>query len=101
VVIAHNPDLKLTELARILNVARSGAVTVVDALSELGHVARHASATDKRAFRLALTPKGKRALSAITRAVVAHDKRIVSMLTAQEQTQLMTLLERMVGSQSP
>jgi hypothetical protein len=33
--------------------------------------------------------------------VVAHDKRIVSMLTAQEQTQLMTLLERMVGSQSP
>jgi len=101
VVIAHNPDLKLTELARILNVARSGAVTVVDALSELGYVARHASPTDKRAFRLLLTLKGKKALAAITGAVVAHDERIVSMLTAEEQTQLMALLERMVGSESP
>jgi len=101
VVIAHNPDLKLTELARILNVARSGAVTVVDALSELGYVARHASATDKRAFRLLLTPRGKKALAAITGAVVAHDRRIVSMLNAEEQSQLMALLGRMVGSDSP
>ena len=101
VVIAHNPDLKLTELARVLNVARSGAVTVVDALSELGYVARHDSATDKRAFRLLLTAKGKKALSAITSAVQAHDKRIVSMLTSDEQAQLMALLGRMVGVESP
>jgi DNA-binding MarR family transcriptional regulator len=101
VVIGNNPDLKLTELARVLNVARSGAVTVVDALSELGYVARHESATDKRAFRLLLTAKGKKALTAITNAVLEHDQRIVSMLTSDEQAQLMALLGRMVGVQSP
>lgn len=101
VVIANNPDLKLTELARVLNVARSGAVTVVDALSELGYVARHDSTTDKRAFRLLLTAKGKKALAAITNAVQEHDKRIVAMLTADEQAQLMALLGRMVGATSP
>ncbi|MEY4509874.1 MAG: hypothetical protein RLZZ450_1996 [Pseudomonadota bacterium] len=101
VVIANNPDLKLTDLARILNVARSGAVTLVDALSELGHVARHASATDKRAFRLSLTTKGKKTLTQIARAVREHDRRIVCMLTVSEQTQLMSLLGRMVGSGEP
>jgi DNA-binding MarR family transcriptional regulator len=101
VLIANNPDLKLTDLSRILNVARSGAVTVVDALSELGYVERHASATDKRAYRLLLTPRGKKALTQITRAVHEHDRRIVSMLTAPEQTQLMSLLARMVGSSEP
>ena len=101
VVIANNPDLKLTELARVLNVARSGAVTVVDALSELGYVARHDSATDKRAFRLLLTARGKRALSSITSAVLEHDRRIVSMLSSDEQAQLMALLGRMVGLTSP
>jgi DNA-binding MarR family transcriptional regulator len=96
VVIAHNPDLKLTELARILNVARSGAVTLVDALSELGYVVRHPSETDKRAFRLRVTPKGKQALASITPAVQQHDARIVSMLSGAEQRQLLALLGRMV-----
>lgn len=101
VLIANNEDLKLTDLSRILNVARSGAVTLVDALSDLGYVARRASATDKRAFRLQLTTKGKKALTQITRAVREHDQRIVSMLTVPEQTALMSLLSRMVGSQEP
>lgn len=101
VLIANNKDLKLTDLSRILNVARSGAVTLVDALSDLGYVARHASTTDRRAFRLQLTPKGKKALTQITRAVREHDQHIVSMLTATEQTQLMRLLERMVGTAQP
>jgi DNA-binding MarR family transcriptional regulator len=97
VIIAHNPDLKLTELARILGVARSGAVTLIDALSALGFVVRRDSPTDKRAFRLALTAKGKRALEAITQAVQEHDQRIMSMLNEREQTQLMELLRRMAG----
>lgn len=97
VIIDHNPNLKLTELARILGVARSGAVTLIDALTALGYVVRQDSPTDKRAFRLALTPKGKRALTAITSAVEQHDKRIVSMLNPGEQSQLMELLRRMAG----
>ena len=97
VIIANNPELKLADLARILGVARSGAVTLIDALSALGYVARRDSPKDRRAFHLGLTSKGKRALGAITRAVKAHDQRIVSMLDAHEQKQLMDLLRRMAS----
>ena len=97
VIIAQNPDLKLTDLARILGVARSGAVTLIDALSAPGYVAREASRSDRRAFRLVLTAKGKRALVEITAAVEQHDRRIVSMLSAEEQQRLMDLLRRMAG----
>lgn len=58
-VIAHNPDLKLTELAGILGVARSGAVLLVDTLEAMGMVERLPSPVDRRAFRLALTDKGR------------------------------------------
>ncbi|HEX6244414.1 MAG TPA: MarR family transcriptional regulator [Polyangiales bacterium] len=97
VIIDHNRDLKLTELARILGVARSGAVTLIDALSGLGYVSRHASRSDRRAFRLVLTSKGKRALAQISQAVEQHDRRIVSMLSPEERDRLMELLRRMAG----
>jgi DNA-binding MarR family transcriptional regulator len=97
VIIANNPELTLADLARILGVARSGAVTLIDALSALGYVARRDSPRDRRAFQLALTSKGKRALGAITRAVRDHDRRIVSMLSAREQRQLMDMLRRMAS----
>ena len=60
VLMSRNPDLKLTELARVLNVARSGAVTIVDSLVELGYVARHDVPADKRAIRLRVTTAGTR-----------------------------------------
>ena len=97
VIIADNPELKLADLARILGVARSGAVTLIDALSALGYVVRRDSPKDRRAFHLELTSKGKRALGAITRAVKDHDRRIVAMLSAGEQKQLMDLLRRMAS----
>jgi DNA-binding MarR family transcriptional regulator len=97
VIIAENPDLKLTELARVMGVARSGAVALVDFLAERGYVARLDSPTDKRAFQLRITASGKRALAAMTEAVRDHDARIVGMLTNADQGQLMGLLRRMVG----
>lgn len=97
VIISENPGLKLTELAKILAVARSGAVVLVDALSELGYVLRRDSVSDRRAFQLALTAKGRRALQAISREVQAHDRRISSMLSKQEQVQLRAMLRRMAG----
>jgi DNA-binding MarR family transcriptional regulator len=94
VIIDRNPDLKLTELARVLDVARSGAVTLVDALEAPGYVARHASPTDGRAFGLRLTARGKKALAQITAAVEAHDRRVTAALSAAERAQLKRLLDR-------
>ncbi|WP_409348855.1 MarR family winged helix-turn-helix transcriptional regulator [Ralstonia syzygii] len=96
-VIAHNPDLKLTELASILGVARSGAVLLVDTLEAMGMVERHPSPVDRRAFRLALSDKGAATLQDLTRVVVAHDARVTAHLSADERQTLLELLNKLAA----
>lgn len=96
-VISRNPALKLTQLAQILGIARSGAVLVVDALAAMGYVERQPSPGDRRACSLALTERGRADLAAITEAVCAHDRRMVGRLDADEAQHLMRLLRRVAG----
>jgi len=91
-IISLNPRLKLTHLADTLGIARSGAVTLVDALAEMGYVERHPSPGDRRAYSLALTERGERDLAEITAAVREHDARVAQRLRAGEARQLMALL---------
>lgn len=93
-LIASNAELKLTDLARILGIARSGAVQLVDQLQAMGYVTRRDAVADKRAYALTLTPAGRRAHASITRAVQAHDQRISAQLSDAERTQLIALLGR-------
>lgn len=97
VVISRNPGLKLSLLAQILGIARSGGVLLVDALQELGYVERLASESDRRAWGLVLTAAGRRDLKAITAAVAAHDRRMSRMLDEAEKAQLVGLLKRVAG----
>jgi DNA-binding MarR family transcriptional regulator len=94
-IIAGNPDLKLTELARILGIARSGAVLLIDALEDMKLVERRPSRSDRRAHSLALTATGRKTLEAVTQAVCEHDARIASALTEQERATLLDLLGRL------
>jgi DNA-binding MarR family transcriptional regulator len=88
VIVSHNPGLKLTQLAKVMGIARSGAVILVDALEELGYMQRHPVPEDRRAFSLALTKKGQADLAAITAAVQLHDERMAQSLAPDEQSQL-------------
>jgi DNA-binding MarR family transcriptional regulator len=94
-IIAGNPDLKLTELARILGIARSGAVLLIDALEDMKLVVRRPSRSDRRAHSLALTATGRKTLEAVTQAVCEHDARIASGLSEQERATLLDLLGRL------
>lgn len=95
VIISRNPHLKLTELARILGIARSGAVLLVDALQEMNLVARRPAAGDRRAYSLVLTAAGRRTLEAATQAVIRHDAHVGSVLSEDEQATLKALLARL------
>jgi DNA-binding MarR family transcriptional regulator len=101
VIISRNPRLKLTALANVLGIARSGAVALIDSLESMGYVRRVPSPTDRRALGLVLTPKGELDLVAIIQAVQAHDQHMGQTLTASEQQQLMALLARIAGFQPP
>ena len=95
VIIANNPGLKLTDLARILGIARSGAVMLIDALEGMGYVARlPARSGDRRAHALELTSKGEGDLQAIVEAVVEHDRRMTRALNDDERHTLVGMLQR-------
>jgi DNA-binding MarR family transcriptional regulator len=95
VIVSLNPGLKLTQLAKIMGIARSGAVILVDALEEMGYMVRMPVPEDRRAFSLQLTVKGQQDLIAITQAVTRHDEEATRMLSAGEQSSLRGLLMRL------
>ncbi len=97
VIVSRNPGLKLTQLAKIMGIARSGAVILVDALEELGYTQRQPMPDDRRAFSLSLTTKGQADLVEIIRAVQEHDARMAANLAEPEQTQLLSLLARLAA----
>ena len=97
VVISRNPSLKLTQLAKVLGIARSGAVMLVDALEDLGYVERLDVPEDRRAFGLALTAKGQADLVAITQAVVQQDQLAARPLGAAGSEQLLAMLQRLAN----
>ena len=90
--MGHHPGLKLTQLAKIMGIARSGAVILVDALEELGYMVRQPAPEDRRAFSLALTEKGKQDLVQISQAVEDQDRAVIKPLTSTEQQELHRLL---------
>lgn len=94
-LIAANPNLKLTDLARILGIARSGAVQLVNQLQALGYVERQDVQHDKRAYSLAMTAEGDVVLAQITQAVQAHDTRISQQLSAADKQRLISLLGKL------
>lgn len=97
VIISRNAGLKLTELANILGIARSGAVALIDSLEGLAYVERRPSPTDRRALGLFMTPKGEQDLVSIIEAVQAHDRRVAGSLTFDEFVQLNQLLAKVMN----
>ncbi len=100
VIVSRNPGLKLTQLARIMGIARSGSVSLVDALEALGYIQRLPMPGDRRAFGLALTAKGEADLVAISAAVQAHDDRMAQALSPDERSVLRGLLSRLCETQA-
>src|SRR5690554_3048585 len=94
-LIRHNTDMKLTDLARAMGIARSGAVEVVNSLEKLGYVRRSASPTDRRAYALVLTREGDEVLDEVTALIREHDARVSARLSDEETTQLGALLDRL------
>jgi DNA-binding MarR family transcriptional regulator len=95
VIISRNPGLKLTQLAKVLGIARSGAVMLVDALEDLGYVERLDVPEDRRAFGLALTAKGQSDLVAITQAVVEQDRAATQKLAPADGERLLAMLQQL------
>ena len=98
-VIAANPGLKQTQLARAVRLDRSSVVPVIDKLERRALVSRRVAAGDRRSNALELTAEGNKLLERLRPLVLAHEERLAADLSRTERATLMDLLSRVFPEQ--
>ena len=86
------------ELGSALGIDRSTMVTLIDQLESAGLANRRASATDRRAREIAITPRGRRLLQRSRRMISETEDEVLAGLTAEERSELVSLLRRALES---
>ena len=87
--------LKMNELSRHLMVTGGNVTGIVDPLEQAGLVERTAEPADRRAYRVRLTPAGRKAFAEMARA---HEEWIVELLAGfsrREHAEIYKLLGRL------
>lgn len=92
-------DLTVNALAATLGLHKSNASRIVGGLVEKGYVARRADGADRRAVRLAITPRGAAAHAAIRRSIEARYATLLAPLPPAIRHHLVGLL-RALGEEA-
>lgn len=90
----HPEGLAPGEIARYTMVTSGAATKRLDRLEEAGLVERHLSSSDGRAKVVRLTAAGERLIDDAFTRHIAHEHRLLAPLDADEQAQLVALLEK-------
>src|SRR5262249_53326376 len=93
-LVHGQPGLSQQTLSSWLGILPSRLVVLVDELEQRGFVQRQASSTDRRAYALQLTDKGRETFEALGGIARAHDAAICSSLNPEEREALGGLLRR-------
>ena len=94
-LIGAHEDLSQADLGYMLGVARSGAMSIVNALEGLGCITRRRDPEDRRSYLLRLTPAGKCIADRLHARITTLDQRGADRLTVAERAQLFDLLNRL------
>ena len=97
-IIAENPGLRQSQLADALAIERPNLVVLVDELESADLITRDRVVTDRRAYALAPTLRGREVLRLATEAVRAHDARMAAGLAPQNRAELIAMLRRIEGA---
>ena len=97
-LLAQRPGLSNSELARGAFVTRQSMNTLLQALERDGYVTRPAAAPVGKVLPTRLTPRGRRSLEKATAAVRSVEVRMLSGMTASEQSDAFHSLQSMIGS---
>jgi DNA-binding MarR family transcriptional regulator len=88
-------------LSSDMGIDPSAMVTLIDELEGAGLAQRRRRAGDRRAWEVAITPKGRRTLQRARRLAVQVEDDVLSGLSAAERRQLLALLHRALISAPP
>jgi DNA-binding MarR family transcriptional regulator len=96
-VLAHEPKIDQSRLARALAFDKVTVLRVLRGLQERGLIQRSVSASDKRQMEVKLTAAGRRLLEKAQ--ALAHDayEQLMSPLSLAQRAQLIELLQALNG----
>ena len=90
-------NITMGEFSNALSVPLSTATRIADWLVDHGYIQRSQDNDDRRVVRIALTDTGKELFKAIDRYIRQRMQQILSSLTAEERTILLTLVSKVVS----
>ena len=94
-LIAANPGLTQSALARAVGIERSTMVAVIDVLESRSLVERRPSPVDGRSYALVLSSKGTNMFEQLKPMVLEHEKRVTANLDSEERSQLLRVLSKL------
>lgn len=95
-VLADEGPLSQQRLGRRMQVDRTTMVAVSKELEQAGLVTRNRNPSDRRAYTLEVTARGRRVLARALEAADQAEDDFLRGLSAQEQRQLRSLLRRLI-----
>jgi DNA-binding MarR family transcriptional regulator len=93
-LIGRNPGISQTALSRANGRDKSSLTPVLNDLERRGLVLRLRTSADQRAYRLSLTPAGRRLLDELTRCARAHERNLDRVIGARERDGFVRVLKK-------
>ncbi len=96
-IIARNPGISQTELSHAAGRDKSSLTPVVEDLVRRGLIERKRVDSDRRAYRLNLTPEGKKTLTQLTRCARRHERKLDRVIGMRDRKRFLTLLKKIAA----
>jgi DNA-binding MarR family transcriptional regulator len=96
-LIARNPGISQTELSHANGRDKSSLTPVVEDLVRRGLVARRRTRDDRRAYRLNVTPAGRKTLASLTACARQHERALNRIIGARERSRFIAVLKKIAA----
>jgi DNA-binding MarR family transcriptional regulator len=96
-IIARNPGNSQTEFSLASGRDKSSVTPVVEDLVRRGLIERKRMRSDRRAYRLNLTPAGKKTLLSLTRIARGHEVNLDRIIGPRERERFLAILKKIAA----
>jgi DNA-binding MarR family transcriptional regulator len=96
-LIARNPGISQTELSHASGRDKSSLTPVVEDLVRRGLVQRKRVNSDRRTYRLTVTPAGKKVLTQLTRCARRHERNLDRVIGPRDRKRFLEILKRIAA----
>ena len=96
-LIARNPGISQTELSQANGRDKSSLTPVVEDLVRRGLVERKRMDSDRRTYRLNLTPAGKKVLTMMTRCARRHERNLDQVIGERDRKRFIQILKKIAA----